>query len=451
MDARHRWPLATCVGLLLLVAMGANYRTQNFIVTAADARFAAQVGQAAEAYRASLAREWLGRELPPWQEPCSLVVNIHRDAFGATTFAFDGPRGDRGRPFGWEMEVNGSPERILDSVLPHEITHTILASHFQQRLPRWLDEGAASNCEHVSETSKQEHNLIVFLTEGRGIPFNRMFRMMEYPHDQRDMLALYAQGLSVVNFLLLQGEKSDFLEFTRLGLEHGRWDAAVERVYGFQDLSDLQVTWNGWVKEGSPDYRADQRLAATYVPAVRNASADTSSMPNRLASMNSGESGPTGEPPMSRTAPGRGLPRPRPMGFASVGGAPAGGPSVEDWERANAMVGSVARNHPAPRQLGLVQSGGSLANPGEMVGRQIGADLTDSWYYRRRIGQDATTQSPPIDRVDPATPSAAFGAWRSVEPTGTTQAASGEPETSNATNTRQGATAYSTLPEFQWR
>ena len=34
--------------------------------------------------------------------------------------------------------------RILDSVLPHEITHTIFATHFGQPLPRWADEGACT-------------------------------------------------------------------------------------------------------------------------------------------------------------------------------------------------------------------------------------------------------------------------------------------------------------------
>lgn len=329
MEARQRRGLVCAISLLLLLATGANFRTPNFVVTAADPRFAMQVGQAAEQHRAQLALEWLGHELPPWPEPCNLVVNLHRDAFGSTTFSFDGPRGERGMPFGWEMEVNGSPERILDSVLPHEITHTILATRFQQRLPRWLDEGASSTCEHISETSKQHHNLIVFLTEGRGIPFNQMFRMMEYPRDERDMLALYAQGLSVVQFLLLQGEKADFVRFAELGLSHGNWDAAIEEVYGFADLSDLQVTWNDWVKEGSPDFRQETQWAVRYVPSQRAEAGSMASTPARQ---------PASSAPPSRSS-------------------------------------SIATAQPAPRATYATPREASL----------IGADLTDSWYYRRRV------------------------------------------------------------------
>ena len=56
--------------------------------------------------------------------------------------------------FGWDMKIQGSEERVLDSVLPHEVTHTIFASHFRQPLPRWADEGACTTVEHVSETQQ---------------------------------------------------------------------------------------------------------------------------------------------------------------------------------------------------------------------------------------------------------------------------------------------------------
>ena len=61
------------------------------------------------------------------------------------------------------MSIQGSRQRILDSVLPHEVTHTIFASHFRQPLPRWADEGACTTVEHASERAKQEKMLIEFL------------------------------------------------------------------------------------------------------------------------------------------------------------------------------------------------------------------------------------------------------------------------------------------------
>ena len=107
--------------------------------------------------------EWLGKPLPPWGQPCPITVQVGRKlgAGGATSFVFD-----RGEVFGWQMTIQGSLERILDSVLPHEVTHTIFASHFRQPLPRWADEGACTTVEHVSERTKQQQMLIQFLQDG---------------------------------------------------------------------------------------------------------------------------------------------------------------------------------------------------------------------------------------------------------------------------------------------
>ena len=103
---------------------------------------------------------------------------------------------DRGEVFDWKMNIQGSRERILDSVLPHEVTHTIFASYFRRPLPRWADEGACTTVEHRSEIAKQERNLIEFLKTGRGIPFSQMFAMKEYPSD---VMPLYAQGHSLAS------------------------------------------------------------------------------------------------------------------------------------------------------------------------------------------------------------------------------------------------------------
>ncbi len=234
------------------LSLGASYRTQNFIVSTHSSQLAAEIGEAAEAYRRDLAIEWLGRELPNWRSPCPITVEASPDkgAGGATTFSFDGQR----RPFGWTMSIQGSRERLLDSVLPHEITHTIFATHFGRPLPRWADEGACTTVEHENERGKQHQLLIHFLTSrpSKGIPFNKMFPMMQYP---RDMLPLYAQGYSVARFLIGYGGKRKFVEYIGDGMNSSDWDAATKKHYGFKDLSELQVTWLSWVASGSPSDR----------------------------------------------------------------------------------------------------------------------------------------------------------------------------------------------------
>lgn len=262
MDARRM--RAALVAVLLIVstsvASAASYRTQNFLVTAATPQLAREIGDAAEGYRRSLALEWIGRELPPWQDKCPITAQVSTSLLpgGVTQFYFD-----RGRPHNWTMSVQGSRERVLDSVVPHEVLHTIFATHFGGPLPRWADEGACTVVEHSSERSKQERLLYRFLQTQKGIPFNEMYRMSEYPNDP---LPLYSQGYSLTRFLIAQGGKRRFVEYVGDGMRTRNWQASTKKHYGFENLSDLQVRWLAWVGDGGND-----QLAANYSVAPASA------------------------------------------------------------------------------------------------------------------------------------------------------------------------------------
>ena len=253
-----------------VLALGASYRTQNFLVTAPTPDFAQRVGAAAEDFRRKLAVEWLGEELPAWGEPCPITVHVgpQLGAGGATSFTFMG-----GRPTGWTMTIQGSAERVLDSVLPHEITHTIFATHFGRPLPRWADEGACTVVEDVSERDKQHRLLYQFLATGRGIAFNQMFAMKEYPPD---VLPLYSQGYSLVRFLIDQGGKQKFVQYVGDGMKWNNWTKATQQHYGFTSLSDLQVTWVDWVRRGSPSLiTSDPQPAIQLAAATGSGSRDS--------------------------------------------------------------------------------------------------------------------------------------------------------------------------------
>jgi hypothetical protein len=231
---------------------------------------AKEIGDQAEIYRRQLAIEWLGQELPDWSKPCPIRADVapNKGAGGATSFIFD-----RGEVFGWKMNIQGSRERILDSVLPHEVTHTIFASYFRQPLPRWADEGACTTVEHRSEIAKQERNLIQYLKTGRGIPFSQMFAMKEYP---RDVMPLYAQGHSLAAWLIEARGRKAFLDFLADGLKDENWPRAVREHYGFENLLTMQTSWNDWVKQGRP------QVASSTLPIGKlasNASADAPAPP----------------------------------------------------------------------------------------------------------------------------------------------------------------------------
>jgi hypothetical protein len=237
---------AALVAAVLLVSMGASYRTANFVVETQSPQLAEQFAKAAEQYRRDLAVAWLGESMPEWSQPCVVTVQVgpNLGAGGATTFVFD-----QGEVFGWRMTIQGSAERVLDSVLPHEITHMIFACRFRRPLPRWADEGGATSVECASERAKHHKMLVEFLRSNRGIAFNRMFSMGEYP---RDIMPLYAQGYTLCEFLIQQGGRRKFVEFLADAMENDQWAAAIERHYGLKDVGTLQNSWLAWVRQGFP-------------------------------------------------------------------------------------------------------------------------------------------------------------------------------------------------------
>lgn len=223
----------------------ADYRTRNFIVSANSPFLAKQVAMSAERYRSELAKYWLGTELRPWPTPCPIRVNAspRLAAQGVTTY-------NRAPVRDFQMEVTGSQERILDSVLPHEVTHTVLATYFGRPLPRWADEGICTTVEHPSEKAKHEAKLREFLRTRRGIAMNQLFLLTEYPND---ILPMYAQGYSVCQFLIAQQGPRTFIQFLKDYVERPSWTANIQKHYGYSSLRELQEYWLKWVDSGSGD------------------------------------------------------------------------------------------------------------------------------------------------------------------------------------------------------
>ncbi|MBX9583570.1 MAG: hypothetical protein K2X87_24985, partial [Gemmataceae bacterium] len=226
----------------------------NFLVSAPYDQVGGAVADAAERHRARLAQLWLGGVLPDWNTPLRITVEVTQGTpGGATTFTF-GTKDGKPAVTSAEMEVHGPAKSILDSVLPHEVMHAVLATHFGKPLPRWADEGIAVTAESEAEQKSHEVKAREYLNAGRGLRLGVLFRLAEYP---RDMHVLFAQGHSVVRFLLDYGGKlaqapaggagrTELLEFVRIGMDGNTaesWDRAAKEVYGFASVEVLEMRW----------------------------------------------------------------------------------------------------------------------------------------------------------------------------------------------------------------
>lgn len=258
------------------VSQAANFRTRNFLVEAHTPQLAREVGDAAERFRDELATYWTGSPLPPWPTPCPVrvVAGDNLAAQGVTTYN-PAPVRD------FQMEVIGTPERILDSVLPHEVTHTVLATYFGRPLPRWADEGICTTVEHASERAKHETKLREFLASRRGIAMNRLFLLTEYP---QDVLPMYAQGYSVCRFLIEQQGPRTFVGFLKDYMQRPSWTANVQKHYGYDSLAELQEYWLAWVEAGSGSVekfvKADVRPASSPAASVASLQSPANASPS---------------------------------------------------------------------------------------------------------------------------------------------------------------------------
>ncbi|WP_235935124.1 hypothetical protein [Candidatus Laterigemmans baculatus] len=381
---------------------GRSARTANFIIQAATPELAQQVGQEAERFRSELAQQWLGRDLPQWSSPCTLkVVAGNYPAQGVTTYnRYPGHVGD------FQMEVVGTPQRILDSVLPHEVTHAVLATHFGRPLPRWADEGVSTTVEHPEERAKHDAKLREFLSTRRGLPMNRMFLLKDYPSD---MLPLYAQGYSVSRFLIEQNGHREFIKFIEDYMERGSWTAVVEQHYGYESLGELQEYWLNWVADGSgPVDRYTKHGGSAPATAVAAATQGPATPPSMIR--NAGLQTPAGN---GRSGNG--------MSGQGAGSQGAGGPVAS----VASLQGSAGEGGWYLRRRQEVQAGGTPAAPASLT-TPPPSGLSPSGPAAARLAEGRPQPAEPVE-LAPAGAASPYSVSQPQPEQGATQSAPAGP------------------------
>ncbi len=120
--------------------------------------------------------------------------------------------------------------------------HTVLADHFSPaRSPVKRTKADRSSRTTTSGTSATFPPARTAKPGPRGST-KHLFAMKEYP---RDMIVTYAEGYSVVQFLVDQGGRKKFLEFVASGMKSNsrNWDEACRSIYGYQSVDALEDTW----------------------------------------------------------------------------------------------------------------------------------------------------------------------------------------------------------------
>lgn len=223
--------------------------TPSFRILHFDAALAERVGRAAERARRRQLLLWTGGEVEPWSPRCDiylyptmqLLVQMSGGEAKAGSAAAAPSRLQRGRMRERRMNLAGDDPFLLESTLPHEVSHVILAELLGERpVPLWANEGLAVLMESKRTRWRYEAALAEKLATGEPFTVVAILTMERYPDPEYRTL-YYAQALSLTRFLLDRGGRERLLAFLR---EAGprTVGAALRRHYDI-GLLDLQQRW----------------------------------------------------------------------------------------------------------------------------------------------------------------------------------------------------------------
>jgi hypothetical protein len=226
--------------------------TANFRVLHNQPRETAErVARVAETTRAAMTRKWFGEEAARWDQPCTIY--LHADTREYTQMGDNPPPPPQSpghsrmhregeRVLLREIHLRCDEPHMIDSVLPHETTHVILAGRFgPYDVPRWADEGMAVLSEPRDRIELHLHNLPTHRRDGTLFHLDRLMRLSQYP-EPRYIGPFYAQGVSLVEFLSQRNGPQVFARFLREGLQGG-YEPALRKYYNFRDFAELEREW----------------------------------------------------------------------------------------------------------------------------------------------------------------------------------------------------------------
>ena len=231
--------------------------TASFVILHDDPALAEAVARAAESAREATTRRWTGSPPPrAWEPKCAIYLYPTAAIFaqmtgeppespGLSTMESNGAAITLRR-----INVRADAANLIAAVVPHEVTHVMLADLFTaKQIPRWADEGISVLSEPASEQEKRVADLDAALDGGKIFTVENLMASADYPEGKFWPL-YYAQGVSLTRFLVEQGKPGQFIEFLQ-GSQRRGIEPELKRVYGIEGYADLQSRWLDYARQSS--------------------------------------------------------------------------------------------------------------------------------------------------------------------------------------------------------
>lgn len=231
-------------------------QTNNFRVLHLNATTARKFSRRLERLRAAQFQLWGATRTPrPWRPRCVIYLyptnrDLVRMTGGGSKAGSAQSRPSRLRPgtmLHRRINLAADDRNLMDSTLPHEVTHVVVGDLLGGKAPRWANEGMAVLAEQMSRIQYYDQVLNRALKAGGWFPIKRLMLMRRYP--SRPHLALYyAQSTSLVLYFVSRKDNATFIRFLRQA-QRGRYLPALRRFYGVRSYLDLQRRWHTAARE----------------------------------------------------------------------------------------------------------------------------------------------------------------------------------------------------------
>jgi hypothetical protein len=223
--------------------------TANFRLLHQHSRSLAEaVLRTAERTRTDQLSKWFGEVGGDWEPKCRICLYPTGEAYGEATGAPVNPggghtdvRADGSRVISRCIHVHGARSYLLQGVVPHEVTHAVLAGRLgDSRVPRWADEGMAILAEAPKNIDMHLRYLPRMRADDALFRMRALIEMRDYP-EPRELGVFYAQSVSLVDFLSRQKGTERFASFVRDG-ERGGYAESLRKHYGWSFV-ELDRHW----------------------------------------------------------------------------------------------------------------------------------------------------------------------------------------------------------------
>ncbi len=218
---------------------------ENFRIWHRDRELAERVLAGAEKARLATAGAWFPNQpCEQWQPPCDVYLcpsgreyavegRGSPNSAGQAVVVKDGHRVLRRK-----IVVNASDARLLDAVIPHEVAHIVVGSHFPHGyVPRWADEGIAM----LSEPPHRQREYLLQFAKWNQKPGARNCRQImsesEYLH-ARAAEEFYARSFHLAFYLVNRKGRESLIRYLETAMQSDV-ATALHSVYEISNFDEL--------------------------------------------------------------------------------------------------------------------------------------------------------------------------------------------------------------------